>query len=198
MGPQGAQGDAGVKGDTGAAGAAGAQGATGATGAPGAIGPMGPQGATGANGAPGTPGAAGPQGIAGAQGPMGPMGPMGATGPALTFSFVNISESGALALPSNGNSVAYLVTTGRRDITLTLPAASTAAGRLIVIQRADNGRVVSVRPTGSDMLHGSRSTLRFDDRFDSVMIVSDGTQWVVIQRNGVQSGWAWGRREDRN
>jgi hypothetical protein len=210
VGPQGPQGPAGPQGATGPQGVVGAQGPqglqgdrgeTGATGVAGPagpagpVGPIGPGGATGATGAQGPPGAAGPSGAAGPVGPAGaagpigpagatgsggPMGPQGPAGPGVFFDIVRADDNATIALPASGRSVIYLVTTGRSNVTITLPPASSAAGRFVIVKRADPGRVVFVRPQNGQSINASLATLRMEDRYDSLTFVTDGIEWVVM------------------
>jgi hypothetical protein len=159
IGPTGATGAAGAIGATGSAGAAGATGLTGATGAIGAPGPQGPAGANGANGAPGI------------QGPIG----LG-----LAFEIRRTSADTALTLPGGNRSVVYLVTTAPGSVTLTLPPAATAVSRFVTVTRVDGGRKVTLRPLNNEMVDGARVPIVMDDKFDSMTLVSDGAEWVVL------------------
>lgn len=194
-GPIGAQGP---KGDTGAAGSPGAQGVPGTPGLRGPEGPIGapgPKGDTGATGAAGARGAQGPAGSAGAvgatgaQGPkgdvgaMGPVGPQGAAGAGAVFTIVRTTIDSAIAMPSAGRSVIYFVTTGRANVTITLPLAATAIGRTVIIKRQDRGRLVFVRASGNEEIDATRAQLRMEDRSDSLTFVTDGVEWVLISQN---------------
>ena len=203
IGPQGPVGAAGPQGPAGALGPQGPAGAIGPQGPAGAIGPQGPIGLQGVPGLPGpqgVPGALGPQGPAGATGPQGPIGlqgapglpgpqgvpgaqgPAGPIGVGLTFDIIAVSSDTAIVAPPSAHSVVYLVTTGRSNITMTLPAPATAVGRFITIQRVDDGRKVFIRPQGGEAIDGARQPVVMDDRFDSMTLVTDGTQWVVLSR----------------
>lgn len=167
-GPPGPQGPQGPQGLTGAQGPSGPQGATGATGAQGATGPMGPAGPAGATGA------------AGPAGPMGATGPMGPQGPGFSFQTVRVDADSTITMPSNGNSVVYLVKTERRNVTITLPSAASAAGKFVIIKRLDRGRTVQIKPAGTDTIEAKRSTLRMEDHRDSLTLISDGHEWILL------------------
>lgn len=177
MGPQGEPGPAGAQGPVGPIGPAGPQGEQGPAGAQG---PAGPQGATGATGATGAQGPQGVPGATGATGAMGPMGVQGPAGPGVSFELRRIDTTTTIGMPASGKSVIYLVETDRRNVTLTLPPASAAAGRFLIIKRVDRGRAVLIRPSGNDTIEASRSALRMENARDSITFVTDGTEWVVL------------------
>jgi hypothetical protein len=95
---------------------------------------------------------------------------------------INIADDTLIALPANNHSVIYLVTTGRSNINITLPAAASATSRFIVVQRVDNGRRVTIRSQNGEPIDGGSVPIVMDDKFDSVTLVTDGTQWVVLYR----------------
>lgn len=107
---------------------------------------------------------------------------MGPLGLGLAFEIRRVSADTAIALPADNRSVVYLVTTGSRNITLTLPAPASATSRFITIQRLDNGRKVFIRPSGNAPIDGVRVPVAMEDRFDAVTLVTDGVEWVVINR----------------
>jgi alpha-tubulin suppressor-like RCC1 family protein len=176
------------------AGPQGPPGPQGPQGAPGPIGPVGPAGPTGPAGADGARGDIGPAGPAGPKGDVGPMGPggpqgatgaTGATGPmglGLGFDIRNVSDDTVISLPENNHSVIYLVTTGRTNVNITLPAAASATSRFIVIQRVDDGRMVTIRSQNGEPIDGRRWPIMMDDTSDSITLVTDGAQWVVLYR----------------
>jgi hypothetical protein len=150
----------------------------------GAIGPQGPKGDTGATGATGPQGPQGVKGDTGGIGPIGPQGPKGdtgLTGPGATFTVRHASANEAIAMPADGHLI-YVITTARSNVTMTLPPAADATGRMIIIRRDDNGRRVFVRAENGEAIDGIRGTLALDDRNDGVTLVSDGDSWLMIYR----------------
>jgi hypothetical protein len=175
-GPAGPVGAIGLTGPTGAPGAVGPTGPTGAvgpTGAPGVAGTAGATGLAGAAGAPGPTGAlgpAGPAGPAGATGAMGPVGlqgppgligPAGATGPRGTdwpgssnlFNFDGTPLT--FAIPDNDANIYYLANDSGAAVTITLPHAKVAAGRVVEVRvttRTGVGHGVTVQPQSGDSI----------------------------------------------
>jgi len=84
-------------------------------------------------------------------------------------------------MPADGNLI-YVVSTSRSNITMTLPAAASAVGRMIVIRRDDNGRRVFVRPRANESIDGVRGTVSLNDQSDGITLVSDGADWLMIYR----------------
>jgi hypothetical protein len=115
-------------------------------------------------------------------GPAGPAGPIGPPGPGATFSIRRVAADETIAMPVDGN-VIYVVTTSRSNITMTLPSAAAAAGRVIIIRRDDNGRRVFIRPQPNESIDGARRTVALDDRNDGITLVSDGEDWLLIYRS---------------
>jgi hypothetical protein len=178
-GPAGPVGPAGPAGPAGATGPAGPQGPAGVQGDPGPIGPAGPQGAAGPTGPQGP---AGPQGLIGPQGPAGPAGPAGS---GLQFSTMSLTAGDPLALPPGDGSVIVFVTGNssrrRADDVVTLPPAAQGASRMLVIRRMDERRRLVVRAQpGEQIVGGRRGPLTLDRAFDQVLLVSDGTSWVIF------------------
>jgi hypothetical protein len=202
-GPQGAtglQGLAGANGATGAIGLTGPAGTTGSAGPQGAVGPAGPSGATGAAGPIGSAGPAGPTGAAGsvgptgaagatgAQGPAGPAGPAGTTGPA-GAAFLNVTSFTTLAnggtIADNDTHYSFLVSNTFGPAAITLPHASAAAGKILLLRASDfNGNAVTVFVQGSDGLFSHCASipgLIFSLTFTyGVEVVSSGTTWTVL------------------
>jgi hypothetical protein len=114
-------------------------------------------------------------------GPAGATGPAGPAGPGATFSVRRASTNAEIAMPDDG-SVIYVVSTSRSNITMTLPPAASAAGRMIIIRRDDNGRRVFVRPQPNESIDGVRRIVTLDDRNDGITLVSDGEDWLLIYR----------------
>lgn len=161
--------------------AAGETGPAGPPGPEGPMGPVGPMGPEGPAGPPGATGATGPQGPAGPQGPIGPMGPQGLQGPqgipgvdaTVLFTTVNVSASGALALPVGKSSAIYLVTTGNERLTLQLPDPASAVGRFVSVRKLDNGGRAA-------LTHAGATVSELAARGEWVTLVTDGTSWFVF------------------
>lgn len=183
-GPVGVTGANGVTGNTGAAGATGPAGITGPTGSIGVMGNTGRAGATGATGPPGTNGAAGSVGATGAAGAA------GATGPGFTNSwdFETAVASGTVI----GNSDAHriiLVNNSAGAASITLPLASSAAGRLILIQgssTATDSNTITIGVQGSDHIlnHNSNNVTGQATSCtvtSSAEFVSSGSLWYLTR-----------------
>jgi hypothetical protein len=174
-GPAGVAGPTGPGGPTGATGPTGPTGATGAAGATGATGPAGPTGATGAVGPTGPTGAPGLPGATGATGATGPTG--GFTG-TLTIRTVTASET----LTSTDQVVLCDDTGG--NINLTLPAAASNLGRMIMIKRissATNCRVFGIwaaDATGGNLTLAAPANAGAND--NAITVISDGTNWLLL------------------
>lgn len=195
-GPAGAPGAAGATGATGPVGATGATGPqgnpgpAGAAGPTGATGPVGPTGATGSAGAAGLAGplgATGPTGAPGAPGNTGPAGATGLAGP--SFSNVDavsptILANGATISGTDQNFV-FIVNNSPSSVTVTLPLASTGAGKQIRVQLQvpDNGHTLTVNRQGSDGIfdHVLGSGVSSITRGAGITLASDGgTRWLVL------------------
>ena len=85
-----------------------------------------------------------------------------------------------MTMPADNTSVVYLVTTPRSNLTMTMPAASSAASRTVTVTRVDRGRKVFVNPPSGQTFAGGETPLVLDSRYDSVTFVSDGHQWLVL------------------
>lgn len=125
------------------------------------------------------PGPAGEQGPAGQPGAQGPAGPPGI---GLAYEIRRVSADTTIDLLAD-RSVAYLVTTDRADVTMTLPPAATSTSRLVTIIHANNPRRVHVVPQGGDPIAGARLPLTLEGSHSSVTLASDGREWVVIFRS---------------
>ncbi len=194
----GATGPAGVTGPTGNTGPAGVTGPQGDAGAAGSAGAAGVNGATGPTGATGAAGAAGPQGAAGSvglvgptgsQGLTGPAGPIGATGPGFTNTY-----SVDPATRPNGDTIlgtdtfhVYLLNNSGGAASITLPAASTLKGKMVVVQATafnPSTASITIQRAGSD--HILRHQLAPNDLVTSVttgyaaQFISDGTNWLLL------------------
>lgn len=65
-------------------------------------------------------------------------------------------------------------------VTITLPAAATASGKLYRIKKTDIGtNVVTIDANGSELIDGAL-TLDITDQFQAYTIVCDGTAWWIV------------------
>ena len=205
-GAAGPIGNSGATGPAGVAGAAGPTGATGPIGATGASGPQGnsgPQGVAGATGATGPVGATGPSGASGAQGVAGPAGATGATGPVgqpgaagasgatgpAGPSFSNVDSASVLVngatITGSDQHFLFFVNNAGGSVTVTLPLASSAAGKQIRVQNIapGNGNTLTVNRQGSDLIfdHVLGTGVTFITRGAGITLASDGgTRWLVL------------------
>jgi hypothetical protein len=194
-GPQGVTGSNG--GPTGATGPAGVMGATGATGVVAPNGPGGAKGATGATGAQGATGATGatgPTGAAGSTGPTGNQGPQAANGIPGATGATGIANLFSVTLIASGTTISntalqqvFLVDDSAGPATVTLPLASSGAGKFIAIRVSSNKRQnfeLTVNSQGSDLIFinvGSGVTsLALSSGAE---FVSDGTRWIAVSAN---------------
>jgi len=92
-------------------------------------------------------------------GPQGLQGPQGIPGVDATvlFTTVNVSASGALALPAGKSSAIYLVTTGNERLTLQLPDPASAVGRFVSVRKLDNGGRVALTHADATVIELSRA-----------------------------------------
>jgi hypothetical protein len=195
-GLQGATGSAGQVGATGPNGIVGNTGTAGATGPTGAVGPtggIGPAGATGAAGSVGPTGANGNTGSNGAQGPNGVAGPAGATGANVTnsWNFDATQPSGTIIAGTDAHRI-ILVNNSAGAATVTLPLASSAAGKLILIQgsaAATDSNTITINVQGSNHIlnHNSFSQAQTGEATtcnvtSSAEFVSDGSSLWYLTR----------------
>jgi Collagen triple helix repeat (20 copies) len=212
-GSAGPQGATGAQGSTGTAGSTGPTGPTGAAGPTGTAGPQGftgPTGAAGPTGPAGPTGSAGNQGSAGLTGATGPQGLI-TNGFAMLkgVATADIFSSGGAGFQqlsaSDTHNYYYMNNTcpcftnpsdsfpGR---SITLPSASASgAGKIITLATQDysaNGGDLFIWPTGSDLILftgtdiiNSAGTGTFPnlDVFFGATLISDGTNWHVLQTN---------------
>jgi hypothetical protein len=110
------------------------------------------------------------------------MGAQGVPGLGLVFEIRHVSADTSIAMPAAGG-VLYLVRTDRRGVTMTLPPLVGGTSRLVTITREDGGQKVAVQPSGADTLSGAKLPLTLDERYESVTLVSHGTEWAVLFRS---------------
>lgn len=89
------------------------------------------------------------------------------------------TKTGAYTLLSASDDV-ILADATSAGFTLTLPASSGLTGRVFVIKKIDSSaNVVTVDGNASETIDGE-TTLSLYNQYESVKIMSDGTNWVVI------------------
>ncbi|MBZ5677902.1 MAG: DNRLRE domain-containing protein [Acidobacteriia bacterium] len=190
-GVAGAAGPTGTTGPVGATGASGPQGNSGPAGVAGPTGATGPVGATGPSGASGAPGLAGAAGATGATGPVGLTGAAGASGASGLAgpSFSNVDSASVLAngatIDGSDQHFLFFVNNAGGSVTVTLPLASSAAGKQIRVQNITpgNGNTLTVNRQGSDLIfdHIITTGVTSITRGAGITLASDGgTRWLVL------------------
>ncbi len=211
-GPAGPAGGTGATGPSGSAGAQGATGPTGngAAGTAGATGNAGSAGATGLTGATGATGSAGPTGATGSAGIAGPTGARGNTGPngspgsagatgaagaglALTLrtpEFRNRRHFGGDYRQHSIRTRIILVNNSTGVATITLPLASTVAGKLILIQGSatdTNTNTITINVQSGDHIVNHNSFNTSQGQITSCPVtgsaefVSSGSLWYLTR-----------------
>ncbi len=101
-------------------------------------------------------------------------------------SYVPVVQSSVLATSSNYTVTTtdgydtLLVTTGASNITITLPAVASNAGRRLAIKKIDSGvGTVTVTPNGGTIEGASSNVIRV--QYSSIEIISDGINWYALQ-----------------
>jgi hypothetical protein len=115
-----------------------------------------------------------------------------ATTGAATFSS-SVSVNGSFSTPHTTKSANYTLTASDYTVgfdcasnrTATLPDATTCAGRIYVIYHYNTGmlgsRYVTIDPNGSQTINGLTTfSLQYTYDFSSVMIQSNGSNWIII------------------
>ena len=82
---------------------------------------------------------------------------------------------------TTGISEVHLISNGANNVTITLPAAATAsAGYRYEIKRLGTG-TVTIDPNGSEYIdHSGQTTFAIGAQYDSVSLVTDGSNWFLI------------------
>ncbi len=181
-GPTGPLGPAGPKGDTGAAGAAGVTGPTGTTGAIGSTGPAGSTGSGGATGVQGPTGATGHTGVIGSQGAA------GGTGAAFSNAQSTATIGNGATIPAADTHYVFYVDNTAANVSVTLPAAGGAAGKIIRVQVTVPGNLhtLTVNRQGGDLLFNQSGDNGGNGQASltagsSITLVSDGgTRWLRL------------------
>lgn len=95
----------------------------------------------------------------------------------LVFSTV-IEKTAAYTLTLS-DSICVVDATGGA-VTITLPTAASAINRCFYIKKIDaSGNAVTVDGDGSETIDGA-TTASLASQYDSVQVVSDGTEWWII------------------
>lgn len=123
-------------------------------------------------------------------GPTGPVGPDGPVGPP-GLSVVPFSQIAAnYTLTSDDQAVTVDATTS--SITVTLPPAASAPGKVYSVSKSDASiNPVTIAPTGGQTIDGLPSQVLVF-QYQYLMFVSDGTNWRVMASNyhGKELGYA--------
>ena len=82
---------------------------------------------------------------------------------------------------TTGISEVHLISNGANNVTITLPAAATAGeGYRYEIKRLGTGSV-TIDPNGSEYIdHSGQTTFAIGAQYDSVSLVTDGSNWFLI------------------
>lgn len=73
----------------------------------------------------------------------------------------------------------YKVVTGGGDVTVTLPAANTCPGLMLGFKKAVGANSMIIDGAGAQTINGS-TTKTFTAQHDTLVIVSDGSNWLII------------------
>jgi hypothetical protein len=186
-GPTGFSGPAGPTGATGPNGPSGVQGPSGSAGNNGAVGPNGSTGPSGATGGAGPTGATGPTGGTGTPGRAGPSGVTGPVGPSFSNSvaFDAATLANGSTISGSNTSFAFFVNNSSPGVTVTLPLASSAAGKQIRVQATvPGGNSFTVQRQGSDLIFDATAPsngFTSETHSNGATFVSDGTnRWFQI------------------
>ena len=105
---------------------------------------------------------------------------------------------GSLSIPISEPTINYTITdsdyfiaANATDgaITITLPTAEGIVGRIYIIKKADDtSYVVTVATNGSETIDGDPNDLELQVPYDSVQLVSDGANWLVISFSSAGEG----------
>ena len=147
-------------------------------------GPTGPTGPTGADSTvPGPTGAPGNPGTPGATGPTGVTGPTGANGTFAISTIRTISGGTQTTTLLSGDQVVLCSPTGSQNITMNLPAASGATGKIYILKKisansgaCNVGNISTVDAGGDGILTLATPPASAAQMF----VMSDGTTWWVI------------------
>jgi hypothetical protein len=121
----------------------------------------------------GSLGAPGPQGPAGTSGPQGPQG-INAFGNPVTVS----TKTSNYTLASTDFVILGDCTAGA--FTLSLPTAVTGIGRIFFMKKIDStANILTVKANGSELIDSS-NTFLLSSQWQTVTIVSNGTQWYIL------------------
>lgn len=87
------------------------------------------------------------------------------------------SATGTLALTRGLTFVG--VTTSGGNVTLTLPAAASVAGFRVDVKKLDAANTLTLDGAGAETIDGA-ATVAWTTQYQTVSIVSDGTQWWTL------------------
>lgn len=77
-----------------------------------------------------------------------------------------------------------LVDTQSGAVTLNLPAAADAAGQVLTVKRMGTGvNAVTIDGDGAETIDGSATNTDLDAQYDVLTIVSDGSEWLILNSN---------------
>jgi len=99
--------------------------------------------------------------------------------------------SGSFALPLSTQTASYTATSSDHTIlcnagsmTVTLPAASGASGRVYVIKKiSSTAGTITIDPNGTETIDGVATNTSISAQYQSLTVQSNGTSWFIIGKN---------------
>lgn len=89
---------------------------------------------------------------------------------------------------NDGDNVLVNVDATGGAVTITLYAAANNTGKIVTVKKIDSGsNAVTVDGNAAETIDGA-ATVSLADQYDSVSLVSDGTNWVKAAEVGFGSG----------
>lgn len=81
------------------------------------------------------------------------------------------------------NTDCVLLVTSAAAWTLTLPAAATATGQILIIKKTDAAaNAVTIDGNGAELIDGAATNAEIDAQYDCLILLCDGTGWHIIGR----------------
>ena len=106
---------------------------------------------------------------------------MDSTGPGLSFDVRRVSGDTAIVMGPDLKSVAYLVSSTRRDpIALSLPAAATATSRFITVTNIGSARRITLVTQAGETIDRDTAPFAIEGQIKSVTLATDGVEWIVV------------------
>ncbi len=81
------------------------------------------------------------------------------------------------------NDSIILVQSAGGAFTMTLPAASTAKGQILIIKKIDaDANAVTLDGDGAETIDGQATNAEIDANYDMLMLICDGSEWHIVGR----------------